>query len=154
MKFLIYNIFLITFLLCFSCQSTEKKEVESSEQEEKLSKFSEEENALYQDLMSTHDEIMPEMSDIMLLNKKIKAIVEDTQEPQELEKLNQLSKDLEDANEGMMVWMREFNPNLDELPEQEIVAYLKEEQKKIEKVKTNMESAIENAQLYVDSKSE
>lgn len=154
MKFLIYNIFLITFLLCFSCQSTEKKEIEASEQEEKLSKYSEEENALYQDLMSTHDEIMPEMSDIMLLNKKIKAIVENTQDPQELEKLNQLSKDLEDASEGMMVWMREFNPNLDELPEQEIVAYLKEEQKKIDTVKINMENAIKNAQLYVDSKSE
>lgn len=143
--------FLIVALLCFvaSCKSDGNKEKEALSDREATDSLSSQEDSLYQNVMVIHDSAMMLMSNVSSLNRKIKAVSDKTTDVEVREEISKVSQGLEAANEEMMNWMRNFDPDLDSISHEETMKYLEREKKKIEGVKNNMESAIENAEVLL-----
>ncbi|MCP4442218.1 MAG: hypothetical protein GY810_25190 [Aureispira sp.] len=117
-------------------------------------------DSLYQLVIVKHDEVMPKTADIARLQEKLrKALAKLGEGPKTPERdtiLNMLSK-LEQADEAMMQWMRDFKSvevhedHYVELPETEILYYLKEEETKIEDVAKKMLSSIATAKSWTET---
>jgi len=100
---------------------------------------------LYEEVMAVHDEVMPKMDDLYKLKRALKEkVASDSLEEAEKANLVQAIAKIDSASEGMMGWMREFDPPK-EVTEDELRSYLEAEMKKVVKVKQDMLSAIENA---------
>lgn len=104
--------------------------------------------ALYDEVMKVHDEVMPKMNDIYKLKEELKteianapAMVEEKRKD-----IEAMITQLDSASERMMVWMRNFNPIPDSLGEEKARKYLEEQKIKVEKVKEDMLKAIEEAE--------
>lgn len=126
------SLFLLFAIFIFSCDS------KKSEQEH-----------LYKEIISTHDEVMPKMEDVAGLSKKLKEKVKEVSDSEKLNRLKTSIVELEDASSSMMDWMRKFNPSYDTLPEKAALDYLKEEQLKIEQIKTKINRAIEEGNKQI-----
>ena len=103
--------------------------------------------ALYDEVMKVHDEVMPKMDDIYKLKQELKKQIADSSNLA-IEKRRTIEATilrLDSASENMMVWMRNFNPLPDSLGEEKARTYLEEQQEKIEKVKEEMLEAINAA---------
>lgn len=100
---------------------------------------------LYNEVMKIHDEVMPKMEDIYKLKEELKGKIASTPAMVEEKKKEieaKISK-LDSASEGMMVWMRHFNPPHDSLGEEKAKEYLELEMEKVKKVKEDVLEAIE-----------
>ena len=102
---------------------------------------------LYDEVMRIHDEVMPKMNDLYKLKTAKKTRLEmpglPEQERQEIQ--NDIAR-LDSASEGMMVWMREFNPIPDSVGEEKARDYLQAELQKVKKVKEDMLEALQATQ--------
>ena len=103
--------------------------------------------ALYDEVMKVHDEVMPKMDDIYKLKQELKKQMADssTLTIEKKKTIEATILTLDSASENMMVWMRNFNPLPDSLGEEKARAYLEEQQEKITKVKEEMLEAIDKA---------
>jgi hypothetical protein len=105
--------------------------------------------ALKDQVMTVHDEIMPKMGELMSLRKQLEdkatALKESGADASEVEALMQISKDLDNSHEKMMQWMREYDPTFEGMVEQEIMTYLEDQKKKIERVGILTNESIEKA---------
>lgn len=103
--------------------------------------------ALYDEVMKVHDEVMPKMNDIYKLREQLKKQIADTAGLVDEKKkaIESAILKLDSSSEGMMVWMRNFNPLPDSLGEEKARAYLEDQKVKVEKVKKDMLQAIEEA---------
>jgi hypothetical protein len=135
------NLFLILIasVLCFTaCENKEQKLTE-----------------LKSEVLAIHDdEAMPKMSEISSLRRMIKAELSDNAEldSARIEEFQQTMVLLEEANEAMMVWMREFDVEMEELNPEEKEAYLTNELASIKSVRDRMLSAIEIAEKQLFKK--
>lgn len=101
---------------------------------------------LYEEVMEIHDEVMPKMNDIYKLKEELKKIASASNTPEDKKKaIESAILNLDSASEGMMVWMRNFNPLPDSLGEDNAREYLKDQKKKVNKVKEDMLKAIDKA---------
>lgn len=102
---------------------------------------------LYDEVMKVHDEVMPKMNDIHKAKQQLKNEITNTPDITEARKteLETIIVKLDSANEGMMVWMREFNPPPDSKGVDQARDYLKKEKEKVEKVKKDITEALEKA---------
>lgn len=139
---------LLALIMNIACQNNLNQKEESSQTVASDSLSAQE--ILYDEVMEIHDEVMPAMSDIMSLNRQLKIVGDSS--ARNSEAINQLSARLENASEGMMNWMRNFNPKLETATSEETLNYLEEEKQKIKLVKVEMEQAIEAAEEYLNSK--
>lgn len=101
-------------------------------------------DALYDEVMSIHDEVMPKMNDLYKLKEELKKQLAETSDLTE-EKRNELEAQIvkvEEASKSMMVWMREFNPPADSLGEEVVNQYLKEQLDAVKKVKESIQQAL------------
>jgi hypothetical protein len=101
---------------------------------------------LYNEVMKIHDEVMPKMNDVHTIKQELK----ETLSKPKLTNADKLKAEamilkLDSANEGMMVWMREFRPLPDSLGEEKARAYLEAEMEKVKKVRENILSVLEQA---------
>jgi hypothetical protein len=103
--------------------------------------------ALYDEVMNVHDEVMPKMDDIYKLKEQLKRQITDAPNMvQEKRKAIETAiLRLDSASDGMMVWMRNFNPLPDSLGEEQARQYLEDEKKKVTRVKEDMLEAIDEA---------
>jgi hypothetical protein len=103
--------------------------------------------ALYDEVMKVHDEVMPKMNDIYKLKEQLKKQIADTTGVvgEKRKAIESAIVKLDAASESMMVWMRSFNPLPDSLGEDKAREYLEQEREKIETVKKEMLNAIEEA---------
>jgi len=103
---------------------------------------------LYKEVMVIHDEVMPEISTIHKLKKKIR------KSDGESEVSLSLIKELDDADESMMSWMSDFGKfrSMDDASSEEKIAYLNSEKKKISEVSRIMKKAIADGENYLKSK--
>jgi hypothetical protein len=101
--------------------------------------------ALYDQVMAVHDEVMPKMNDIYKLKESLtnKIAEAPTMPAAEKEAIAGTISKLDSASESMMVWMRNFNPLPDSLGEQEAKEYLENEMEKVQRVRTNILEALE-----------
>lgn len=105
-------------------------------------------DALYDEVMRIHDEVMPKMNDLYKIKEDLKKQLSETadlteEKRQELEA--QIAK-VEEASKSMMVWMREFNPPADSLGEEVVKQYLQEQLEAVKKVKENIEQVLPSEQ--------
>lgn len=103
--------------------------------------------ALYDEVMKVHDEVMPKMDDIYKMKEELKNRIANTPEMAEEKKkeIEATISKLDSASEGMMIWMRNFNPLPDSLGEEPAKEYLENEMEKVKKVKEDVLEALEKA---------
>ena len=133
----IINLSIAIFLLFFlACQSSDPNHLA--------------EEALKDEVMVIHDEVMPKTGEMTKLRKNLQnflnqdSIIDPTTKATVLEAITYLEK----ADEGMYDWMAEFKKPKKlrgEKSHEEIMAYLKEEKVKIEQVKYDMLTSIKTA---------
>lgn len=135
------NLFLITIsalLLMSACENKEQKLAE-----------------LKAEVLAIHDdEAMPKMSEISSLRRMIKAELSDNADldSTRIETFQQTMVLLEEANEAMMVWMREFDVEMEGMSTEEQEQYLLDELAGIKKVRDDMLSAISSAEAQLFKK--
>lgn len=98
----------------------------------------------YDSVMFVHDEVMPEMSTINKLRRKLKKL------PTQDSHTEDLIQKLELADDGMMDWMQDFKLDKDAAVSDQL-NYLTKEQKRIDKVSADMKKAIADAQSYLNN---
>lgn len=103
--------------------------------------------ALYDEVMKVHDEVMPKMNDIYKLKEELKKDIANAPGLVETKRkqIESAIVQLDAASESMMDWMRNFNPLPDSLGEEKARQYLEEQKVKVVKVKDAMLQAIEEA---------
>ena len=110
----------------------------SSPQKEK-----EEKPSLKDQVMDAHDEVMPKMGELRKTQKELLMMADSSAADSLIAaKYTALARDIENANESMMAWMRHFDPNFTGTPE-EVEKYLQTQLKDIEKVKSDMLMSLE-----------
>ncbi len=110
---------------------------------------------LQREVLSIHDEIMPRMDDIMTLQRQIKDEIARLntkkqaafgQHMSQAEKqLQMIVTDLQQADEAMMQWMRNYDSKMKDKSSEARQLYLQAEKAKIIGVKERMLKSIENA---------
>jgi succinate dehydrogenase flavin-adding protein (antitoxin of CptAB toxin-antitoxin module) len=118
---------MISFLM--SCESKEQ-EVEK----------------LKTETIAIHDEVMPKMDDIMKLKKELKSKQDSTSN----EEVQRLISALEESDKAMMNWMRNYDPRMEDMSDDEKLEYLKSQKSAIQKVKGKMNSSIAEAEDYLN----
>ncbi len=133
--------FLLLFILvCFSCQTSKESKSGASLED------------LKSEVLSIHDEVMPKMSDLRRTRKDLMLMADSIMSVDSLQAslLNTLADDLGNASEGMMQWMRNYEPDF-EGTEEEVRTYFEAQKASIQKVKEEMESALKNGQEQISS---
>ena len=94
-----------------------------------------------------HDEVMPLMGDLRRVRKDLMLMADSivTSDSLKASTLGELATDIADANEGMMQWMRSFEPEF-EGTDEEVIQYFKDQKASIEKVKADMLESLESGQ--------
>lgn len=109
--------------------------------------------ALYDQVMDIHDEVMPKMEDIYKLKSQLQEKIANSPElvKEKKESIERMILQLDSANNAMMIWMRQFNPP-DSVDEEQARAYLEEQMEKVKKVKEDMLTAIDRASAESEPK--
>jgi len=102
-------------------------------------------DALYNEVMKIHDEVMPKMNDIYSIKQTLsKKIIETPSITQEKKiEIEATIAELDSANDGMMIWMRQFDPIPDSLGKEKAREYLETEMEKVKKVREDILAALE-----------
>lgn len=148
MKSTFFGLFLAGFIMVWGCG--QKSHDHEGHDHHAGDPVSEEggNQALDQEIMKIHDEVMPKMDEIYRLKEQLKNKIATTpalaeEKKQELE--NTIAG-LDSASESMMDWMHQYSPIPDSVDGAEKAReYLENEMEKIRKVKEDMLEAIEKA---------
>lgn len=100
--------------------------------------------ALYNEVMKIHDEVMPKIEDIHNAKRALKEKLE-TAPAADKPGIEATIARLDSADDGMMKWMHEFNPLPDSLGEEKAREYLENEMEKVKKVREDILQALEQA---------
>jgi hypothetical protein len=125
------SLMLFAFLM-ISCESKEK-EVEK----------------LKTETIAIHDEVMPKMDDIMKLKKSLKA-EQDSVSTEKSTDIQQMIISLENSDRAMMNWMRNYDPQMEGMSDEEKIEYLKKQKASIHEVSEQMKSSISEAENYLN----
>ena len=125
------KILFILSLLLFACQTSQKEEVDLK--------------ALKEEVLAIHDEVMPKMGDLRRTRKTLMLQADSIKDTDSLRAAKFLiaSDSLDVANESMMNWMRNFEPEFTG-SEEEIFKYLTDQKASIEEVRAKMVESWEN----------
>ncbi len=99
--------------------------------------------ALKNEVFDIHDEVMPKMGDLRRVRKELMLKADSLRETDSTKAqfLLAASNQIGAANEGMMVWMRNFNPDSTGTYQEEL-DYLNQQKKGIIKVRDDMNSSL------------
>jgi hypothetical protein len=109
-------------------------------------------DALVNEVLNIHDEVMPKMGEVMSLRNKVLDKVEGSTNPDEL---RDIALRLEDAQKGMMLWMNDWSKNSapfvkNEKTQEEKMDYLNAEKQRVTKVKDDIEKALKEANAVIN----
>ena len=99
--------------------------------------------ALYNQVMDIHDEVMPKTEDLYNLSKQLKEKMTNTTTEEEKQDLQFRILYLDSVNNMMMDWMHEFQPVTDSTDEEVGRAYYETQLEKVKKVKEAILMAVE-----------
>ncbi|MFD2037227.1 hypothetical protein ACFSKL_20685 [Belliella marina] len=109
-------------------------------------------NQLLQDeVIAIHDEVMPHMGELKSLRKKIDTKANDLESvdpegnSEKIIELRLLAKQLDEAFEGMFVWMRQYDSSFEGMSDEEKTTYLKEQKIKVTKVNDDIANSMSKA---------
>ena len=96
------------------------------------------------EVLAIHDEVMPKMGELRRARKDLMLQADSLTEsnPERAAILNAAADELGSANDGMMQWMRAYEPEF-EGTEEEIREYLEAQKTSIQEVKENMLGSLE-----------
>lgn len=100
----------------------------------------------YDNVIAVHDEVMPKLSQISKLKEQIEDKLKTVEDTAVMADWEQLMMELDDADNSMWVWMRQFDSDLDDLSYEEVMTYLKEEQEKVDEVARKINESILKAE--------
>ncbi|MBL7857868.1 MAG: hypothetical protein JNM57_09275 [Cyclobacteriaceae bacterium] len=133
------SLFLIVIVLAWGCG--QKSHEHDHQHGESLD--SDGNQALYDEVMKVHDEVMPKMNDIYKLKEELKnKVVHEALSDEQKKEIESTISKLDSASNSMMVWMREFNPVPDSIGEEKAREYLENEMERVKKVKDNILEAL------------
>jgi len=101
-------------------------------------------------IIGVHDEVMPKIGQLMSLEKKAlvqadSLLTQDSTATDEIEGMRSLAGQLNQAHEGMFVWMRQYSLEEEGKTPEEIKTYLDEQLVKVNQVNGNIKAAMEQA---------
>lgn len=101
--------------------------------------------ALYDQVMDIHDEVMPKMDDLYKLKKQLQDSIAKTPAMMEEAKkeLEVTIQQLDSASNSMMVWMRQFNPPTDSTSEEALREYLEAQLEMVKKMREDVMEALD-----------
>lgn len=138
---------ILPFILVFSMAcSGGGTESQSTDEEETNAEV----EALYDEVIAVHDSVMPRMQEIVELKSLLEArlvMIQDQEPDTETGEIESTIGLLDSADNGMMNWMREFEPITDDMDQEQILSYLKKEKRKIIGVRDLMLEAIEQGNM-------
>jgi hypothetical protein len=139
------SLLFISLMILASCAKTGK-------QEDHHDVTNTEENpnqALYDQVMDIHDEVMPKSEDIYQLKKELQEKVANTPNliAEKKQELELVIAQLDSADQSMMDWMHHFHPLPDSADQEKARAYLESEMEKIKKVRELTSESIEKAKV-------
>ena len=110
--------------------------------------------ALYDQVMSVHDEIMPKSDQLYQLKKELQGKIAKSTELNEDQKrrLTQTIEQLDSADHSMMDWMHKFKPLPDSANQELAREYLENEMEHIKKVRDLINSSLEKAKEELGKK--
>ncbi len=146
----IYSFIALSLITLSSCNQSGKHE----HNDNKAANTDNPNQALYDQVMDIHDEIMPKVEDVYQLKKQLQEKMTSatdlaTDKKQELELM---VIHLDSADHLMMDWMHKFSPLPDSADQEKARAYLESEMEKIKRVKELMNESIEKAKLEIAKK--
>ena len=94
--------------------------------------------ALYNQVMDIHDEVMPVTEDLYNITKSLKAQLKETTDESTKADLNERIRYIDSVNNMMMDWMRKFKPLPDTVNQERVREYYESELEKIKMVKEAM----------------
>lgn len=134
------NLFvLLLFIFVLGCNNQGEKNESKTTQAEKIPT-----QDLKNEVLAIHDEVMPKMGELMSTRKTMLQVAEELMDTDSLRasKIIGLADKIDSANQGMMQWMRSYEPDF-EGTEEEVRAYFETQKIAIEKVKSEMEGSLE-----------
>jgi hypothetical protein len=101
-------------------------------------------------IIGVHDEVMPKMGELMSLQKKALAqadslYAQDSTATTQIESMRSLAGQLDQAYEGMFVWMRQYSLEEEGKTPEEIKTYLDDQLLKVNQVNADIKAALEQA---------
>ena len=102
------------------------------------------------EVIAIHDEVMPKMGQLKSLEKSALGLVEELSAMEsvdtvKVQSLKDLAVELDQAYEGMFVWMRQYEVEDGERTPEEIKTYLDEQLLKVNQVNVEIKAALEQA---------
>ena len=103
-------------------------------------------------IIGVHDEVMPKIGQLMSLEKKALAqadslFTQDSTATTDIEAMRSLAGQLNQAHEGMFVWMRQYSLDEEGKTPEELKTYLDEQLVKVNQVNADIKAALEQAAL-------
>lgn len=134
MKSLIYTFILSASLILASCGPN-------------LSKQNKE---LRDQVIAVHDEVMPKMGQLKALEKETQQkaeelLLQDSTQTEQVQALQGLAVELDQAYEGMFVWMRQYETEDGERTPEEVKVYLEDQMVKVTQVNEQIKGALSKA---------
>jgi len=111
---------------------------------------------LREEVIAVHDEVMPKMGQLKSLEKTALQMAEDlanSEDPDttKIKELKQLAVELDQAYEGMFVWMRQYEVEDGEMTAEEVKVYLDEQMKKVSTVNEDIKAALAKAESMLSN---
>ncbi len=106
--------------------------------------------AMRAQIIGVHDEVMPKIGQLMSLEKKALAqadslFAQDSTATTDIEAMRSLAGQLNQAHEGMFVWMRQYSLDEEGKTPEELKTYLDEQLVKVNQVNADIKAALEKA---------
>ena len=144
---IITGILVLLSLLAGSCQSKKEEHHHHEETTNSAGPVAE----LEQQVLATHDSVMNQMSDLMRFKKAVSVQLEKVTDDATKKRGLAISEQLNGADRLMMDWMHEYNGDtLKKLDQTSALAYLKDQQTKVNAVRDTMRKSLAEAKQYVD----
>ena len=146
----ICSILLMSIITLSSCKQSGKHEHDHDD----AANTDNPNQALYDQVMDIHDEIMPKVEDVYQLKKQLQEKMASATDLaiDKKQELELIVNQLDSSDNLMMDWMHKFNPLPDSADQEKARAYLESEMEKIKKVKEFMNESIEKAKAEVAKK--
>jgi hypothetical protein len=141
----------IGLILFAGCGKSGQHEHHDSEEESPINNPNQ---ALYDQVMDIHDDVMPKSDEIYQLKKEIKDKIAGTNnlEPNKKKQLEQIVAELDSADRSMMDWMHKFKPLPDSANQELAREYLENEMDRIKSVRDLINSSLQKAKEELGKK--
>jgi hypothetical protein len=100
--------------------------------------------ALYNEVMDIHDEVMPKMDDLYKMKKEMQSKLADSVNlnADQKSEMKQRIQELDSASNSMMVWMRQFNPPTDSTDTEGYREYMETQLELVKKMREEVLQAL------------